>query len=122
MSESDCQKQIVQWFRLQYPDKLIIAIPNGSWLSGDARRRAILMNKMKREGLVVGASDLFIASPSGPWHGLFLELKDDGKTWCHVTKPQRAFMEIVKKHGYAATWSTGFENAKDEIENYFGLE
>lgn len=122
MSESDCQKQVVQWYKLQYPDKLIIAIPNGSWLSGDARRRAILMNKMKREGLVVGASDLFIASPSGPWHGLFLELKDIDKTWCHVTEAQRLFMAKVKEQGYAALWAAGFEEARDIIEEYFGLE
>lgn len=122
MSESDCQKQVIQWFRLQYPDRVIFAIPNGAWLSGDVARRAILMNKAKGEGLLPGVSDLFIAYPVLCFHGLFLEMKDVGKTWCHVTKHQRGFMERVRKDGYCASWAAGFEEAKEGIEDYFRKE
>jgi len=119
MSESTEQQAVVRWYNLQYPHRLIIAIPNGSWLSGSARLRAILMQKMKREGLVVGASDLLIAYPSGTYHGLFLEMKDIGRTWCSVKKEQRLFMKVARQQGYAATWAAGSEIAKQEIEDYF---
>ncbi len=64
-SESAEQSSVVEWFRTQYPRHTILAIPNGAHLAGDARRRAIAMARMKREGLEPGTADLFIAVPKG---------------------------------------------------------
>lgn len=123
MSESHEQKSLVSWFKYQYPDKIIFSIPNGSWLSGDKRRRAILARKEKSEGLLPGVSDLFIPEPiflNGHilYPGIFLELKDKGKTRCYLSTEQEQFIEDMKARGFCATWAAGFEEGKEIIEDY----
>lgn len=126
MSESIEQQAVITWFRTQYPDKIIFAIPNGAWLSGDAKRRAMIMRKSKKEGLLPGVSDLFIPVPimptNGSWfHGLFIEMKAEGKTWCSVSPVQRQFLEDMVAQGYLAIWAAGFEHAKQIIEDYMNI-
>lgn len=122
MSESKEQQLLVQWFRYQYPDKIIFAIPNAQ-LAGASR-----LQKYKNEGLLPGVSDLFIAVPThslqgfgeknNAYAGLFLEMKDKGMTQCSLRDNQKQFMEDVEKAGYKACWAAGFEEAKEIIEDY----
>ena len=62
----------VRWFRLQYPKLagVLFAIPNGGW------RNPTVAAKLKAEGVTPGVPDLFLAYPSGQFHGLFIELKN----------------------------------------------
>ena len=64
------QVAFVQWFRLQHPRVLIYAIPNGASLAGDEKQRAILMGRLKAEGLTPGVPDLHI-----PAWSLYIEMK-----------------------------------------------
>lgn len=121
MSESDEQIAVIQWFRLTYKDKLIFAIPNGAFLGGTKAGRGRLMAKYKSEGLTPGVSDLFIAEPMHGYHGLFLEMKDKGKTLCSVTGEQRQFLESMRERDYLAGWASGFDQAKDVIMSYMGV-
>jgi hypothetical protein len=117
VSEHVEQSNVVRWFRLQYPKLTMFAIPNGSHLAGDVRVRAIKMAKLKEEGLLPGASDLFLAFPSGKWHGLFIEMKSSrGK----VSDEQSKFMKAVTDSGYAAYVCYGFDEAKIVIQDYLG--
>ena len=118
MSEHDQQAALVQWFKLKYPKyaDCIIAIPNGSWLNG--KGRFALMNKLKKEGLKPGASDLFIAVPKGDKHGMWLEVKDYGKTLCSVSKEQQEHLDLMIEMGYEGVWGSGFDILKSAVETY----
>ena len=121
MSEHDEQKALVSWFKLKYPEYFIIALTNGAMLAGNTASRSRQMNKLKAEGLVKGASDLFIAVPRNGKAGLFIEMKDKGKTLCHVKPEQKLFLEKVAAIGYAAHWCAGFDAAREVIEDYLKL-
>ncbi len=72
------QRSCIEWFRLQYPKFTLnlFSIPNSNELSSLNRARAAQnMKKLKKSGLTVGVSDLFLALPSGKSNGLFIEMK-----------------------------------------------
>ena len=64
--ESKLQQACVRWFRLQYPQYLIVAIPNGG------QRSAVEAAIMKAEGVTAGMPDLMIMVNS---HVFFIEMK-----------------------------------------------
>lgn len=132
MSESTEQQAIVYWFHAQYPDKIIFAIPNGSWIPvSNIKRRMAYTAKREREGLLPGVSDLFIPVRArcqgftdignAGWEtygGLFVEMKNIGKTWSSVSPEQTAFIRDMQLAGYCAQWAAGFDVAKPIIEDY----
>ncbi|MCP3968255.1 MAG: hypothetical protein GY718_18240 [Lentisphaerae bacterium] len=118
MSEKQQQKNLISWFHLQYPNAMIIAIPNAQKFLSKAKNIFSIINSMKAEGYVVGASDLFIPYPKGIYHGMFLEMKDLGKTYASVSKEQRDFIMSMKKAGYYADWAAGFDLARGLISPY----
>ena len=129
MSEHDQQVTVVKWFELQYPKyaPLLISYPSGAILGSNirsrcktAQRNAIAgqVRKLKKEGWRTGIPDLFLAVPRGEYAGLWLEMKDEGKTLCSVSKEQRAYIEAFNEVGYAATWCAGSDAAIDVISRY----
>ena len=118
MSESAEQASIIYWFRMQYPKLHLIALPNGQWIAGEGKRKYALIAKYKREGWSPGVSDLFLAHSDGQNHGLWLEMKDKGKTQCSLSKEQKQWIEDMNNAGYIAKWAAGFEEAKAIITNY----
>mgnify|MGYP000861699717 FL=1 len=75
--ERQLQAQCVAWFRYQYPqfERLLVSIPNGTKFIGSEKQRAIMGKRFKDEGMLPGASDLFLFVPSGELHGLAIEMK-----------------------------------------------
>ena len=71
--EDTLQTACITWIRLQYPDVVCFAIPNGG------KRNAIEAAKLKRTGTLAGVADLFVMcihrSAGKLYHGLFIELK-----------------------------------------------
>lgn len=122
MSEHTEQVKLVSWFKRQYPHyaECIIAIPNGAHIAGSHLARAIKVKKMKDAGMKSGASDLFIAVPNDQKHGLWIEMKDAGKTQCSVSDEQQKHLDCMKVMGYEAEWCPGFESAKSVVINYLG--
>lgn len=119
VSESKEQAVVIQWFRAQYPRAIILSLPNGSFLAGDAQRRAIQMARMKREGLMVGAADLFVARPiPGGASGLFCEMKSlDGR----ASPAQLAFGKAVVEAGYWYEVCHGADAAITVIRRYMAM-
>ncbi len=120
MTESNEQALLVAWFKTQYPKyaKNIFAIPNDLKMAYKARNPFAFKVNMKKEGLLPGVSDLFIAVPIGKYHGLFLEMKDKGKTWCSVKPEQREFLKQMIDSGYAGAWCAGFDHARGVVTEY----
>ena len=67
--ESNLQIQCVKWFRLQYPNVIIAAIPNGG------KRNAITASILKQEGVLAGMPDLIVCCDKNGYNGLFIEMK-----------------------------------------------
>jgi hypothetical protein len=118
MSESTEQAAVVRWFNYQYPLHTIFSNNNANKLASRAKNRFSLFANLKREGMLPGVSDLFIAVPVSPYAGLFLEMKAKGKTLCSVKTEQMAFILDMKQAGYAAAWAAGAENAEALINQY----
>ena len=120
MSEHTQQKMVVKWFKMQYPEyrDCIIAIPNGSHLAGKPSQRYVQAAKLKAEGMKPGTSDLFIAVPLKGKAGLWVEMKDEGKTLCTVSGTQLDHIKLMISVGYSACWAAGFDKAKAIIEDY----
>lgn len=116
MSESTEQQAVIQWFRFQYPKYRLIAIPNGQMIGG--RNKFALLAKYKAEGMTNGVSDLFLCVPNKGYSGLWLEMKDNGKTLSSVSKEQALWLADMETVGYKSEWAAGFEQAKEIITNY----
>ena len=89
--ESKIQQSCVTWFRHQYPDYILFAIPNGG------KRGKIEASIMKGEGVLAGVADLFFAMPSGVSHGLFIEIKTEKG---RQSNSQKIFEEKALMIGY----------------------
>lgn len=93
-----------------------MAIPNGQLLGG--RNNFALINKLKREGFKNGVSDLFIAVPINGKCGLWVEMKDAGKTQCSVSAEQQEHIDLMRDMGYEAIWAAGSDIAIAAIKVY----
>lgn len=90
--EHRLQTACVGWFRLQYPNRLLFAIPNGGWRTPTTG--AIL----KAEGATAGVPDLLLAEANKEYHGLFIEMKN-GKEG-RVSEAQAKMIEALRVRGY----------------------
>ena len=112
------QATIVGWFNRNHPTLKgrLFSIPNGSYLQGDERQRAQQMNKLKAEGLSIGAPDLMLPLPSGEYHGLFLEIKR--KTGSKTSQEQKDWNAYLNAAGYKAIICKGLDDAIATINEY----
>ncbi len=113
-------KAISVYLRLQYPNVLFHWDLAGLNLS---RAQAGMMKAIQGER---GYPDLFIATSSPSYNGLFLEVKavtpylKDGmrlKADKHLLEQQAMHMKL-KADGYYAIFATGFDEAKEIIDWY----
>ena len=108
-SESKLQSECVKWFRLQYPNVTIFAIPNGG------NRDAITGAIMKREGALAGVADLFIMKPSSSYCGLFIEMKaGKGKQ----SEKQAEFQQKAIAAGYQYKVITSLDQFVKDVKEY----
>lgn len=123
MSEHNQQVAVVDFWKWQYSEyaDCLVAIPNGTFLSGTKIQRAIQMKNLKREGFKPGASDLFFTVPRGTFHGMWLEMKDVNKTEKSLSTAQADHLELMEKMGYFACWAAGADAAIEYINNYMSL-
>ena len=104
--ESHIQRQMVSWFRLQYPRYIIAAIPNGG-------QRSMLEAKiMKGEGVLAGFSDLIIIAKGNV---LFVEVKTrSGKQSDLQTK----FQSNVERLGFQYSICRSLEDFIMTVEKW----
>ncbi len=92
---------------------LMFAIPNGG------KRHIGTGRKLKAEGVKSGVPDIFLGVPRNGKHGLFIELKV-GKN--KPSKNQLWWIHSLRAEGYAVEVCYGFEEARDAIIDFLGLE
>ncbi len=123
VTESVLQSQCVAWFRAQYPEIIIFAIPNA------AKRSFALAARMRKEGMVSGIPDLMVAkikfetylfeemTVSGPIYGaLFIEMKrsDTEKT----TANQDYYLQKLQEAGYKTAVCHSFDEFQQTVNDY----
>lgn len=104
--ESQIQKQMVMWFRLQYPQYIIAAIPNGG------QRNTLEAKIMKSEGVLAGFSDLIIIANNNV---LFVEVKT--KTG-RQSEFQKVFQANVEKLGFQYSVCRSLQDFQKTIEKW----
>jgi len=110
-SEDFEQARLSTWLDRQ--NIRFFAIPNGG------SRNPIEGAKFKRCGVKSGVPDLCMPIPSGPYHGLYIEMKrKQGGT---VSPTQKEWIVYLRSVGYFADVAFGFEHAKEIINNYLSL-
>lgn len=116
-AESTLQQHCVAWFRWQYRKKyrLLFAIPNGAFLQGDARQRAMRWAMLEREGANKGTADLLLSIPRGRYHGLYIEMKTPNG---RQTPDQKEFEQAVLDEGYGYVMPRTLEEFQRVVKSY----
>jgi len=120
--EQTVQINFVNWLKHNYPEVSCHVIMIGN----EGKRSVQGHQTAKRMGLHKFASDLFIAYPSGEFHGAFIEVKKEG--WKLLpsneehTQGQLDFLERMLKTGYFGKVCIGLESCKSAIEEYIALK
>lgn len=123
--EEDEQRQVVDWFHLQYPNDIIniglggIKLPIG------------LAAKIKRNGHIKSFPDIFIYKANSKYSGLAIEFKRSGEKVFkkdgeirQVEHLQRQYnmLQRLREKGYYAVFSIGFEQTVKLIKQYMEIE
>lgn len=102
VSEDQEQMLFVQWFRRQYPQVRIFAVPNGG------HRHPAVAAKLKATGTVAGVPDLYI-----PAWKIWVEMKraKGGVLSAH----QKDWIQYLEGIGDTVIVGHGFEDAKQKV-------
>ena len=126
MSEHTEQVALFNWAKLmesRHPQlALMFAIPNGGKRPVVKTKRgnfSFVGRSLKLAGTKAGIPDIFLPVPHGEKHGLWIELKV-GKN--KPTKAQNMWLSNLASEGYETAVCYGFEEAKNKIVEYLGLE
>lgn len=124
--ESNEQIKVVDWCRAN--KIFVFAVPNGSHIAGSAAQRARKMHFMKKEGMLVGASDLVVMLDKVI---LFIEMKKRKKllkngslssAGISISEFQLQFLDQVKEYDYAtSTIAYGADEAIKYIKKHKGV-
>ena len=109
MTESQEQKQLIQWCRTDPRLQFIFHIPNES-IGGQA-----WIARNRQLGVKSGVPDLMLPIPAKGFHGLFIEMKT--KTG-HVSVEQKRWLRALTELGYKAVIARGWEEARKIIMEY----
>lgn len=110
ISESDIQKTVMSWARLQPNLKdLIFHIPN------ESPRSARYGKSLKDLGMKAGVSDLFIAMASHNYHGAWIELKSQEGL---LSPAQNLFLQSMATQQYFTAVCHSIEEALKTIKWY----
>lgn len=107
-SEDQEQCAVVEYCELRGID--VVHVPN------EGKRSKQYGVRMKRMGLQKGFPDLFFPAARKEAHGLFIEMKAQGKS---ATIDQVHWIKKLREEGYSCFVCQGFDRAKEVIDWYF---
>jgi len=109
MTESQEQKQLIQWCRTDPRLQYLFHIPNES-VGGQG-----WLVRNRQMGVKAGVPDLFYPVPLHGYHGLFIEMKaKDGR----LSSKQVKWLNALGEFGYKTAVCNGWEEAKKVLEDY----
>ena len=103
--ESTLQTSCVKWFRLQYPNLVIYAVPNGG------SRNVREAERLKSEGVLAGVADLVVLLPQGK--SLYIEMKVKGNK---QTLNQKEFQQKAEVLGHKYYVCYSFEDFEKVVK------
>lgn len=106
-SEHVEQREFVSWFRKNYPQHRIFAIPNGE------KRGKMAAARLKLEGVSKGVPDLFIPSLR-----LWVEMKR--QKGGRLSPEQKEWAEYLQACGYAWVVAQGCDDARQKVLTHIG--
>ena len=109
MTETQEQKQLVQWCRTDPRFQFLFHIPTES-VGGQG-----WMVRNRQMGVRAGVPDLFYPVPAGGYHGLFIEMKTEKG---RLDPKQKRWIEILEAFGYKCVVAHGWEEAKNALLEY----
>jgi hypothetical protein len=109
-AEAQSQRTLFKWISyIPLLRDVSFAIPN-------AYKRAKISGRLlKLEGMTAGVPDIFIAFPSHPFHGLFIEMKSEKG---RLTEAQVVMLDRLTQQGYKCAVCYTWEEAKNVIITY----
>ena len=108
-TESQEQKQLIQWCRTDPRYQYLFHIPNES-VGGQG-----WLIRNRQMGVKAGVPDLFYPVPAQGYHGMFIEMKT--KTG-RISKSQAKWIKALETVGYKCVIAHGWEEARDALINY----
>lgn len=109
MTESQEQRQLIQWCRTDPRYQYLFHIPNET-VGGQG-----WLVRNRQMGVKAGVPDLFYPVPARGYHGLFIEMKaDKGR----VSEQQKRWIKALETFGYRCVVAHGWEEARRELEWY----
>lgn len=103
--------RLVDMHKGRWPELgMLYAVPNG----GD--RHPAVAAKLRAEGVKAGVPDLCLPVPRGGYHGLYVEMKRQGKSTTSAV--QKAWVHALKHQGYRAEVCKGATEAWEVIQEY----
>lgn len=112
MTETQEQKQLIQWCRTDPRFQYLFHIPNES-IGGQGW---IVRNRQM--GVKAGVPDLFYPVPIGGYSGLFIEMK--ARTGGRLSLEQQRWIAALTEMGYKCVVAKGWEEAKEALIEYVG--
>lgn len=100
---------------MQYPNIITIISPIVKF-GGSPRQRLIQGRTQKLMGYMRGTPDIFFPHPRNGYHGLFIELKNEGGK---TSPEQREMLKNLNEKGYLAAVCFGIEAAMIVFKEYF---
>lgn len=124
--EKQIQSNVCRFISVYYPDVIYISDQSGLRLSHHGQRQQLKRSKSSR-----GIPDMIIMCPNGGFHGLCLELKNDGVAIIkrdgspvaneHI-REQHAMITKLNDLGFAAFFTIGLDAATTCIEKYMSCK
>jgi hypothetical protein len=123
-TEHDEQKRLFNWAERHLgtlPElRNLFAIPNGGSRGDSVKSRVITGARLKAEGVKAGVPDIYLAVARNGYHGLYIELKrvKGGR----LEDDQIRWLNSLNAQGYRAVVCFGWNDARDVICRYLGVE
>lgn len=121
--EESIQIELFRYLAHQYPRVIAISEPSGLRVS---KGLAVKLKKMRSNHTQL---DIVILEPSGPYHGLILELKakniykKDGTLLKNDhLYDQQTTIDLLNKKGYCAKFVVGLDDAIKAVDEYLCLQ
>ncbi|MFA5378473.1 MAG: VRR-NUC domain-containing protein [Dehalococcoidia bacterium] len=116
----DVREEAEQMAVMEWAEWMETQIPALRWLhhipNGGHRSKAVA-GKLKAAGVKRGVPDLCLPVPSYGWHGLYIEMKVEGR---RPTRDQKKWLKHLSEAGYFTAVCYGADEAITVLKRYLG--